>query len=114
MLVKSLINCKSASHSLNAAYLLCIHKALHGPRFLAFLGVPWGPKNTSHILLTSPAFQHPGSNKGIVLNTFFAVLILCLQQSSISKMKADSLTIKSVRFKISVRSVYDEGRAASQ
>lgn len=63
----------SQNQLLHAVCVLWTQITLHKPQFLVFLGVPRGPKNTSHILLTPCALWHPGFNKGIVLDTFCSI-----------------------------------------
>lgn len=85
------------------------------PQFLVFLGVPRGPKNTSHILLTPCALWHPGFNKGIVLDTFCSIDSLSATSLYFNpkKMK-DSLAIRSVRFRLSAAHVWWRRSESSQ
>lgn len=65
-------------------------EGFHKPELLAFPVVPWGPKNTSHILLTPAALWHLPTNKRN------AVRHLSLYRSPVScnparsEMKADA------------------------
>lgn len=65
-------------------------RGLHKPELLAFPVVPWGPKNTSHILLTPAALWHSPTNKRNAVRHLSPYRSPVSGNPALSKMKADA------------------------